>query len=121
MRSQQGKDYSPVLTPDPLSVHFSNFVTIVEEYLEKCLDKLEACKRICHNLTIGGDSDALLFNNEQLSKINECSSFRELFTLLRQHWNWKEYSILESIIVKSESDDAMLALQRFKQVSYNRS
>ena len=114
--SQQEKDYSPVLTPDPLSVHFSNFVMTVEEYLEKCLGKLDACKRICCNLTVGGDSGALLFNNEQLSKIIECSSFRELFTLLRQHWNWKEFSILESIIVKSESDDAMFALQRFKQV-----
>ena len=107
---------SPVLTPDPLSVHFSNFVASIEECFEKCPDKLDACKRICSNLTISG-SDSLLFNNQQLAEINDCASFHQLFTLLRQHWNWKEYSILKTIIEISESDEAKVHLEKYQKVA----
>ena len=112
---EQEVDHSPVLTPDPLSVHFSNFVASIEECLEKCPNKLDACKRICSNLTISG-SDSLLFNNQQLTEIDQCASFRQLFTLLRQHWNWKEYSILKKIIEISESDEAKTYLEKYQKV-----
>ena len=87
-----------VKTADPLSVQFSTFVTTIEALLETCRDKLEQSKRFCSNLTISGNSDELLFNDEQLQKINACTTFSELFTILRKRWSWKDYSILTHII-----------------------
>ena len=70
----------------------------IESLLEKCHDKLEQSKHFCSNIAISGNSDELLFNDEQLQKINACSTFNELFTILRKHWSWKDYSILTHII-----------------------
>ena len=91
-----------------LSVHFSSFVMTIRKILEKCKDKLEECKELCSNLTISGDSDVLLFSDEQLVRINECKSFQQLFIILRKHWNWKEYSILKTIIAICNSEEAEL-------------
>ena len=87
-----------VKTADPLSVQFSTFVATIEALLETCHDKLEQSKRSCLNFTISDNSDELLFSDEQMQKINACTTFSELFTILRKHWSWKEYSILTSII-----------------------
>ena len=54
-----------------LSVHFSSFVMTIRKILEKCKDKLEECKELCSNLTISGNSDVLLFSDEQLVRINK--------------------------------------------------
>ena len=83
--------------------------------LEKCTDKLESCKEICSNLTIG-NSDILLFSDEQSDKINKCTSFQQLFTILRRHWSWKEYSILKTIITICESDEAEVELDKFEKL-----
>ena len=101
---------------DLLSVHFSSFVMTIRKGLEKCKDKLEACKELCCNLTIGDNSDVLLFSDEQLTKVNECTSFQQLFTILRKHWNWKEYSILKGIIAECGSQEARDELQKFEKL-----
>ena len=88
----------------------------IRKILEKCKDKLEECKELCSNLTISGNSDVLLFNDEYLTKINECTSFQQLFTILRKHWNWKEYSILKGIIAESGSQEARDELQKFEKL-----
>ena len=88
-----------VTTPDPLSEQFSRFVVTIEALLEKCHDKLEQSKQFCSNLTINGNpNNKLLFSDEQLQEINACSTFKELFTMLRKHWCWENYSILTQII-----------------------
>ena len=87
----------------------------IRTMLEKCVDKLELCKEICSNLTIG-NSDILLFSDEQLDKINKCTSFQHLFTLLRRHWSWKEYSILKSIITICDSEEAEAELDKFEKL-----
>ena len=89
---------------------------IIRNVLEKCKDKLEACKELCYNLTISGDSDVLLFSDKQLAKINEFTSFQQLFTILRKHWYWKEYSILKGIIAESGSEEARDELQKFEKL-----
>ena len=74
----------------------------IEELLDnKCQDKLEHCKRFCSNLTISDNSVELLFSDEQLQKIKACSTFSELFIMLRKHWSWKDYFILMHIITIS--------------------
>ena len=96
-RNQQ----STVKTADPLSAQFSTFVSTIEALLtDRCHDKLEQSKRFCSNLTItiSDNSNELLFNDEQLQKINACTEFHELFTILRKHWSWQDYTILTHII-----------------------
>ena len=87
----------------------------IKKILENCKDKLEACKELCSNLTISGNSDVLLFSDEQLAEINQCTSFQQLFTILRKHWNWEEYSILKGIIAESGSKEAKEELHKFEK------
>ena len=87
----------------------------IRKMLEKCVDKLELCKEICSNLTIS-NSDILLFNDEQLDKINKCTSFQQLFTILCKHWSWKEYSILKTIIAECDSEEAETELDKFEKL-----
>ena len=79
---------------------------------EKCQSKLKQSKRFCLNLTISDNSDELLFSDEQLQKINTCTTFSELFMILRKHWSWKDYSILTHIIsitgLEEAKDEAKL-------------
>ena len=107
-----------VLTSADLSVHFSTFVMTIRTMLEKCADhreKLELCKEICCTLTIG-NSDILLFSDEQLDIINECKSFQQFFNILRKHWSWKEYSLLKTIITVCESEEAVGELDKFEKL-----
>ena len=87
----------------------------IRKILEQCKDKLEACKELCSNLTISGNSDVLLFNDKQLAEINQCTSFQQLFTILRKHWNWEEYSILKGIIAECGSKEAKDELHKFEK------
>ena len=87
----------------------------IKKILEKCKDKLEACKELCSNLTISGNSDVLLFNDKQMAEINQCTSFQQLFEILRKHWNWEEYSILKGIIAESGSEEAKEELHKFEK------
>ena len=87
----------------------------IRKILEQCEDKLEVCKELCSNLTISGNSDVLLFNDKQLAEINQCTSFQQLFTILRKHWNWEEYSILKGIIAESGSKEAKEELHKFEK------
>ena len=122
-------EQSTVKTADPLSAQFSTFVTTIETLLEVCHDKLEKAKRFCLNLTISDNSNELLFNDEQMQKINACTTFSELFTILRKHWSWKDYSILTHIIsivgLKEAKDEVdifqkrMASYQGMKIVSEN--
>ena len=104
-----------VSTLADLSVHFSTFVVTIRRMLERCPDKLELCKEICSNLTIG-ECDILLFNDEQLNQISKCTSFQQLFNILRKHWNWKEYSLLKAIITQCESEEAEAELDKFEKL-----
>ena len=99
-----------------LSAQFSSLVRTVESVLDKCSKNLEICKWFCLDLTISDDSEVLLFNDEQLKNINKCKNFRQLFVLLRQHWGWKEYCILQHIISQSESKEAKDELEKYEKM-----
>ena len=90
----------------------------IRKILENCDDyneKLESCKEFCSNLKIG-DSEILLFNDEQLAEINKCATFHSLFVILRKHWSWKEYCILKTIIATCESKEAEDELDKFEKL-----
>ena len=86
---------------------------VIKDILEeKCITKLEECKQFCCYLTID-DSDVFLFSDEQ---INKCTSFSELFKILRLHWSWKEYSILKTIIAICDSKEASDEQDKFEKL-----
>jgi len=101
---------------NPHSAQFSSLVRTVENVLDKCTENLKMCKRFCLDLTISDNSDVLLFNDEQLKKIKECTSFRQLFELLREYWSWKEYCILKHIISQSGSQEAKSELEKYEKM-----
>ena len=87
----------------------------LEEKCDGCNEKLKLCQEFCSNLTID-DSDVLLFSDEQLDKINRCTTFEQLFAILRGHWSWKEYSILKHIITICDSKEAEAELDKFEKL-----
>ena len=114
-RATGSSEQSTVRTADPLSVQFSTFVATIATLLDTCCgDKLEQSKQFCSNLTISDSFDELLFNDEQLQKINACSTFSELFAILRKHWSYYDYSILTHIITIIDSKEARDELKLFK-------
>ena len=113
------KKIVPAISQKPMNRHsaqFSSLVRTVENVLDKSSKNLETCKQFCLYLTISDNSDILLFSDEQLKKIKICTSFRELFELLRQHWSWKEYCILQHIISESESKEAKIELEKYEKM-----
>ena len=88
----------------------------IRRILGECKDKLEERKELCSNLTICDNSDVLLFNDEELMRINKCTSFQQLFMILRKYWNWKEYSILKTIIAICDSEEAEAELDKFEKL-----
>ena len=87
---------------------------IILDVLKSYENHLKKCKDLCFNLTVG-DSDTLLFTDEQLANITKCTSFDELFSVLRKHWSWKEYSILKSIIGVCNADEAEYELNNYER------
>ena len=111
-------DAKSITCPSYYSVLFSSFVETILNILSELQNKenlLERVKSLCICLTIGTGSRVLLFDDEKLQKINDCVDFRELFVILRSHWNWDECSILEEIIEMCESDKAQQELHKYQQ------
>ena len=82
-------------------------VNVISLLDKTCRNKLEDCQQFCSNLKISDNSSDPLFDDKQLEKINNCTTFKELFsTDLRHHWNWYEHSLLEGIIDLSGSQKA---------------
>ena len=110
--------HKPKLSTKACTTQFCTLLVKVAQVLDKdnkCSDKLELCKEFCSSLKISDDSDELLFNDKQLKQINQCKTFRNLFTQLRQHWSWDEYSILQQIIELAESEQSEKELTKYKE------
>ena len=101
---------------DKASAQFNSLVRTVEAVLDRSSNNLELCKRFCLDLPISNNSDTLLFNDEQLLKIEQCKTFQELFRLLHQHWSWREYCILKHIISESNSKEAKDELEKHEKI-----
>ena len=57
---------------------------------------------MCSHLTIAAnkdDSDVLLFNDDQLCAISECTTIKTLFRIKLCHcWRWDDFSFLKAIV-----------------------
>ena len=83
---------------------------------EKCDgDELQLCKEFCSNLTTG-NPDVMLFSDEQLDKMDKCTTFKQLFRILRWHWSWDNYFILKHIITICDSEEAEVELDKFEKL-----
>lgn len=116
MTTESAPQQSTVYEATRLSAQFSSFVRAVENILDNNTKNFEVSKRFCLDLKIGDNSDILLFSDEQFVKINACSNFRQLFELLRPHWTWKHYFILEHIISHAESKPAKDELEKYEKL-----
>ena len=111
-------DARNIICPAYYSVLFSSLVETILNILSELENKekfLERAKLLCICLTIGDKCSTLLFDEEKLKKINNCANFRELFVILRSHWNWDECSILEGIVEKCESEKAQQELHKYRE------
>ena len=114
--TQFSGDIKDIKNNKEFSTQFSNLLSKVIPILDaNCLEKLELCKYHCSTLKISDYSDESLFNDEQLTKIDGCKSFNELFRKLRGHLGWLEYSILVSIIDICESEEAEKELKTYQE------
>ena len=94
--------FHPVLA----STEFSTLlVRIIKELEKNETENLELIKVICSHLTVNGEPNVLLFNEEQQGEINSCSNIRTLFTTkLRPCWRWDDFDVLKIIVSSVDSD-----------------
>ena len=103
--------------PHEVSNEFGVLVAdIIKELKKNEAENLETIKDICCNLTINGDSDTFLFNEEQQKSMSACNQIRILF---RQHlrgcWRWDDFSLLKTIIQYLGSDRCVKMLRQYEQ------
>ena len=101
-----------VFTPEQASSEFGILLSnIVNELSKNEPENLELIKDVCSYLTVKGDPNALLFNEDQQEAINACGNIRTLFRKnLRHCWRWDDFSILSKIVQSLDSTDHCMQL-----------
>ena len=113
-----GAQKSSLLTFDKLMAEFSSLLVQIRLILSqspKQKDNLEVCKELCTYLKASNSANIPLFSQENISKINNCSDFRQLFEIMGQYFSWEEPSILNEIIIQCRSDEAEEEFQKYKR------
>lgn len=105
-----------VIPSKQCSSQFSAVLLRICQILDRnCIEKLEDCKHYCSTLTVDDRSNALLYDDDKLKKIDACKSFLDLSRQLRSHLYWSEYSILVTIIDICESKEAEEELELYRK------
>jgi len=113
-----GKKSATKTLTSQFSALLSRLIVLLDS---KCSsDKLEQCKILCHNLRISDNPDAeLLFDAAQLGEIEKCKNFRQLFTYVRDCWNWDENSILQNFLELCGLQEAENELSMFQKYVFS--
>ena len=100
------KSPSTLTTPDKSSAEFGYLLTkIVEELKHNEASNLENIKTILSTLTVKGNSEELIFSDEQLEALEACNNIRILLVRkLRHYYRWDDFSFLEVILSNLDSD-----------------
>jgi len=109
---------SPVITTlGQASTEFAILMSkIIKELQQNEDDNLEAIKSICCFLTIGSNSDILLFNDDQRNAIEACSKLTTLFRgRLRNCWKWNNIATLKMIVQSLGSDVCMELIDQYEK------
>jgi len=102
----KGKPSSTLSTPDKSSFEFGFLLAkIVEELKRNEANNLDNIKTILSTLTVKGNSEELIFSDEQLEAFEACKNIRILLVRkLRHYYRWDDFSFLENILSNLESD-----------------
>ena len=78
-------------------------------------DNLKLCKDYCSLLRVSDSSNDLLFIAENITKIKECSDFKQLFEIVSLHMRWDEHCILTQIVNQCKSDKGQKEIEKFEK------
>jgi len=96
-----------------IDAEFSKLVLSVQYYLQG-QEALENCKDFCLYLCVDKGSRESLFNDIEKQKVEKCKSFKELFSILCNHWGWDEYGILKHLTEICGSQDAQEEIEKYE-------
>ena len=108
----------PLLTYDQLRAEFARLIETVCYILDKSPNlkrNLQRCKRFCVCLKTSNNTNSLLYNETNCSKINESKNFSDLFDIIKQHISWDEHFILTEIIDVCGSAEAEQEFNKYKR------
>ena len=78
-------------------------------------DNLETCKEFCALLTVSSSSTDSQFKAENITRIKECSNFKQLFEIVSLYMSWDEHSILTQIVSKCNSVKGQEEIEKFEK------
>ena len=109
---------SALISVTSLNADFTRLLINVRDILSNAPNNqvnLEACKDYCALLSINDGSNESLFSAENISKIKECSDFKQLFEIVRRHMSWNEHSILMQIVDQCNSVEGQQEIEKFEK------
>ena len=65
------------------------------------------------NFRVSEKSSELVFSSENITKIKECGTFKQLFEIVSEHTSWDEHSILTHIADECESVEGKQEIEKF--------
>ena len=106
-----------IVTPDQASTEFAILMkNIIKELKKNENEYLEDIKDTCAYLTIKGDPNVFLFNEDQREAITACDNIRTLFTgHLRGCWRFDEFPLLKKLIQSIDSDRCEEMLNQYEK------
>ena len=97
---------------DKLSLEFSELISDLAEILNKSLRNLNKLKLFF--CTMRDSERSLLFNQQTSDKIHSSKTIYDMFYHLRGHWRWDSHHLLDILIKRAESPEALQKLNLFK-------
>ena len=101
-----------IFIPEEASTEFGILLSnIIKELSKNEGENLELIKDVCSSLTVKGNPNILLFNEDQQEEINACGNIRTLFRKnLRQCWRWDDFTFLKNLVQSLDSNDHCVQL-----------
>ena len=79
-------------------------------------DKLEKCKDYCSlNFKVSDTSGESLFSPEKITKVKECTDFKQLFEIVSERTSWDEHSMLTHLAFHCESVEGQKEIKKFDE------
>ena len=106
-----------MVTPDEASAEFAILMKNIIKELKKDETKyLEDIKDTCAYLTVKGNPNVFLFNEDQQEAITACDNIRTLFTRhLRGCWRFDDFPLLKKIIQSINSRRCEEMLNQYEE------
>ena len=109
---------SSLISVNSLNADFISLLVNVRHILSDSpnqQDNLETCKEFCALLTVSNSSTDSQFKAENITRIKECSNFKQLFEIVSLYMSWDEHSILTQIVSKCKSVKGQEEIEKFEK------